>query len=324
MATVERLIKPSLKRNVKDGWEWSPEYVVYGDDIADEFAAFAAVDSATGLTLPYIGEIHNGLRCEDVEPSDHPGPHVWFFKTTWKAPTLENNPNENEEPPKARLRWKSGSISRQIAHDVNGNPIVNMAGVPYSESFEDEERTKIFVVTRREPFYDAALANGFEGCVNSNAMYVRGMYVGPGNMICNRVEPTSDEDIDTTAVDVEWEFELRQGYKPWLLRVLNQGHSGWRDGNDGPHMGEFYHLGGTDAVSEPVLLDRFGVPINSSGFVVKSDPHQSDASSAAIANPNVGELDYIEVAPESTSTARILIFKTRNTMNFAGLLPPFM
>jgi hypothetical protein len=281
------------------------------------------VDDTTGLAVPQIGDMLGTLRCEERAIDDSEVPGLYRISATYRTPELEGLDDEDpeEEPQKVRWRWKSGTISRQISHDTANLPIVNSAGTPYAEAFDDEERTKIITVWRKEPFYDVSFANFMEGCVNSIPMNVLGVPWGIGNVMCRHVEPTDDQDIDATVVEVEYEFELRSGYRPWDLRVMDQGYDGWVSRSGEAKTGKFYYAEGTEPIDDPVLLDGTGKPINTS-VVVKSDPVAKDADSTAIANPLVP--GQFEIDPDSPAFAKVLIFRTKRRTNFAGLLPPVL
>jgi hypothetical protein len=319
--TVERVHKPSLRQTLKE-WEYSPEFIVTIQpvilDAAGEMAALNAVDDTTGLAVPQIGDMLGTLRCEERAIDDSEVPGLYRISATYRTPELEGLDDEDpeEEPQKVRWRWKSGTISKNIGHDTENFPIVNSAGVTYSDTFEHEERTKILTAWRKEPFYDVNFAQFLEGRVNSVPMNVLGIACGPAQVLCRHIEPTSDQDEDATVVEVEYEFEIRAGLRPWDLRVVDQGHSGW---GSSTLQGEFWFANTSDPINDPVLLDGTGKPISPLVYV-KSNAQSSFLT--PVENPEPPT--HFQIDPDSPAMAKVLIFYTRDRANFAGLLPPVL
>ncbi len=320
--TVERLSKPSLKATDK-GWVWEPEWVVRG--VATEAEAFTAVDGSTGESIPGIGATQGFLRCKSVEPTDHPVPGVWFMKAVFEAPEIEGIDQPEREKP--RWKWDESQVEKSIAHDINGKPIVNSAGAPFGSEFSQTIPTEILHFWTWQPFYDPSGANALKGRANSEAMLVAGISVAKEQVLCKSIKPTSEQNADSEGVEVEYVFEIQPGYRPWQTRAIDWGHMGWGVSvNAGfPPVatvatGEFYHSAkGTDPVSDPVMLDGTGKPINEL-IVVRAGAN--DEFFAPVSNPNPPT--HFEIAPESTGDYKVLIFTTRHTADFRGLLPPVM
>ena len=316
--TVERKVSPALKQS-KTGWTYDPEFIVRGVDT--EAHAMRAVDATTGLAVPRIGDSEGGLICSGREVSEHPAPSVFFIKASFAGSEYDDGDGtEPPEEPIVRWRWKQGERSRDVECDVDGNPIVNSAGIPFSDSFSDEDSILILTAWRKQPLYDPVSAHALRNRVNSQAMNVLGIQLDGEQLWCKRIEPTNDQTPDTTVVEVEHEFWMTSGYRPWQLRVPDKSHMGLYLSDGEYKAGLLYPLDHRDPVDEAVLLNGEGLPINASHYAIKLDPDSTGVIPET--NPNVP--DWFEIAPESNDNGTILIFTRKHKANFRGLIPGVM
>lgn len=264
----------SLTMDNVNGWKATRFFTV----------ANATTDTIALLTagIPKINETHpltNLLTCTNVR-ADGVSPNYWEITAQYQQlPALgPNNTDPLKSPP--TLKWKVGTRSEKIDHDLFGMPLKNTANIPFKSAGTRDTGTLFLTITRNEPFFDVRKAINFQNTVNAAPWSPMGLpAVQSGQALCRSIAPVSEyTSAKVKYVTVAYEFEFRNGnnfsadqqprpdadgfYDGFKLCLISQGKSGWYYGTgDVPTPGEIVDPQG-NRLSDDVLLDEFGVPIS--------------------------------------------------------------
>lgn len=206
------------------------------------------------------------------------------------------------EPP--RLRWRGGYESVPVDRDPNGKPIVNSAGDPF-ENIYDDFRTRFFTIVVNLPFYDINYDVNYANRCNSNPWNPLNIgSLSRGQAKCLSVMPTDDIVSGAKYVPTAFEFEIRQGQRAvtsmggfngvWdgFQRVLlDQGPNGWYNTSGG--RGPFVNDKGDEVGS--VLLDSTGLPLLSTTKILVKQGNGAGATPLATPSANKTTADKFQV-----------------------------
>jgi hypothetical protein len=272
--------------------EWSPRQLVQNDKdwkatrvlmvlgVTDEMSALAAVDP--------VNAAHplNSLLAVKTRTAERPGFNLFKVTLGYAIPPdaskFPDKSNPLADPP--RFMWDPGNISEPIDRDIYGNPILNSAGDAFSRDASSDFGTLFLRVTRNQPFYDVKLHLLYQNRLNSDAFVIPlAGTVGPGQCRCVHIKPKGEYTLGAQYVAVETLFELRAGtgqdpdgiYDGFSIRLLD---NGTRSFDVNQKKGELFDTQRT-RVSQPVLLDGAGKPLDASSFTVygTDQPHANPA-----------------------------------------------
>ena len=295
-------------------WEVTHEYYVLGP--TSELDVYGAVDDDTGFKLPEKGDPHpenTGLIVASVSIDESDltaelGP-VWDARITWRSPTF------TDALPEPEWQWGDGSVSIDADSDENRNPFVNSAGDPITGTFQDEIPTGTLTVWLPQPFFDPALMFAVKNRVNSAAMTLFGTWsIGEQQMRCVGMRPTGRQKRSTLSVTTEFNFEFRDGYRPFQPKSIDRGFNGFYSGG-GTKLDRFYSLYAKDPYEDAVLLDGTGKPINTTFRV-------GAGYAAPIANPSVP--NWFTIEPGGPTTSRQLVYARKKTYDFRNFIAGVM
>lgn len=317
-----------LRINPDNIWEVGNLYVVTGP--ASKLDVPSAVDAVTGLQLPYKGTPHPEnpfLICSDVsidwQGSNDTQGDIWQCQVQWRsAGALQATPEPLE------WKWEQGIQSEQFDHDVDRKPYVNSSGFPLQGTFPDDVVVPILKVWQTQPLYDPAFAFSIANRVNKVAMTLFGTFaLDKEQLRCLYCVPVTNQRHAVQSIRVEYAFEIKDGYRPFQPRAVDQSLFGYYHDGGAEGVGRFFFAGdGTsppiDPCPEPVLLDGQGVPIDADNFKVGYTTETTPALYSPVVNPNVP--DWFDIDPDSPDDATLLIFTRKKPYDFRGMLPPVM
>lgn len=179
---------------------------------------------------------------------------IFHVTATYSTVPYEAQP-DNPLAARPQYSWSHIRVEGIIDVDVDGNAIVNSAGMPYDPPVTAlRDIHAVMRVTRNEAVYNEALALSFVGKVNS-ATY-RGY--APGYVMVNDINASSAEanvggqTIQYAVVNYELEFSPT----PFQISVLDAGFYEWDNTTDRPKpITDEYG----NPISSPALLDGNGL-----------------------------------------------------------------
>jgi hypothetical protein len=244
--------------------------VITTDDQVAGLAVLSAIDPITGIAIPPMGSYyHNGVPDTDPRYEFSKGSFVtglkaepWDSSTAWKV-TVEYGKYVFEPNPlirKVRCQFGGERTEKVIIFDKEGNPIINSTGDRYGEPITIDDHITTMNLTRNElvSTYDPLLASEFSNTINHdvwNGMPARKFKMG--------IIETSEEQWD--AFGEQWyytvSYPIQIAKTTWIKTLLDQGFNELDSyGNTKPIQYE------GQPVSDPVLLDGAGHPLNASGY----------------------------------------------------------
>ena len=244
------------------------------------------VQACLAAGIPQTNQSHpltKLLTCTSVR-ADGVSPNYFEVTATYtQLPSTGPTNDPLKSPP--TLKWKVGTKSEKIDHDLYGQVLKNTALVPFKSPGTRDSGTLFLTITRNEPFYDVKKALALQNTVNATVWSPMGLpAVGPGQALCRSIAPTKEYTSSKLQyIPIAYEFEFRQGnnfnpdqpakpdsdgfYDGFKLVLISQGKSAWYQdpaSNSGDVLlGEIVDAQG-NKLSEDVLLDGLGVPITPS------------------------------------------------------------
>ena len=220
-------------------------------------ASDTSVVAEQASEIPNIGESHPDdlfRYCVSLSSSRHSyGATESIFHVTATYSTVPQPDNPLAAAP--QISWSHIRVEGIVDIDIDGNAIVNSAGMPYDPPVTALRNIHaVMRVTRNEAIYDEALALSFVGKVNA-ATY-RGY--APGHCMINDINASSAEanvgglTIHYAVVNYEIEFSP----SPFQIKVLDAGFYEWDAATDRPiPITDEYG----NHISSPALLDGSGL-----------------------------------------------------------------
>ena len=250
-------------------------------DATSRFHALSELENEMGVTYGAIFEDHDGttplqwLRCVSIEitartpPPGGSGVALYYAVAQYKLQTINISISIGGEPDGAAA-WRCEGALQEVPADVDmeGEPIVNSAGVPFDTPLRMLRANLVVVATwiRTGMSFSAALslARVYRGKVNSSDW----MGADPREVLCRDVLPTL---IQKNMVQFEARFEYRDSYAVhgvtvagWDEATIDRGLSTWekRAGDADKKLYAITHTvgdnGAEQPVTQPVLLDGAG------------------------------------------------------------------
>jgi hypothetical protein len=211
------------------------------------------------------------------------------------------------EPP--TFNPQPAMISAPVDDDFDGNPLVNAAGFPITGLTDDFPALQIDV-SLNMPFFDTAGALAAMYCTNTGPKTVPAIgSIDTGQGYIKSIRPAQPFKLGAQYVRVLYSiFAQKDG---WKKRVPNKGTRGWYTGADGNnYSGPFCDIKGK-VITEPVLLDNAGLPLDVHGVRV--------LAGSAVCNP-VSYTGYIPSDIDSSNANITFInFKLKGTYDFGSL-----
>lgn len=211
--------------------------------------------------------------------------------------TVTPNEAQNAENPVDRaptVRWNFQAYQRPCVSDVDGSPIVNSAGDPFSPPLEREEKRPLLSVSRFENMFSPGMALAYQYAVNSDTF----MGVDPGYCRCNGIQAELHYEKNQYCWKVEYEFEFRK--EGFTVQVLDQGFRKLRSG------------------TPETMRDRQGTPLSSPGLLNGQGGQLSECYTA-IETTAPGPTDtFIEVADIDVFPDAPFVVKIGNEIIYVG------
>lgn len=271
-----------VRASLRDPWRAYREFIVTGT--SDTEAALEAVDGTSGLAVPQADEEWvpgSSLKCLGPEVVDRKGVDYWRIGCEYIVPpggsVTQNDPDPLLRKP--RVSWGVLRQSQSVDVDLDGRPILDTAGNPFSGAVRDMGGYS-FNVVRNEPFFDITKSHEYSLCVCDRNVTVDRVTFKKYRLLLDYIIPVGDYEFGARYVTMGYQFHYLPsdvlGEHPWQHRFLNIGDEGWYQGT-AKCKGKFTNEAG-DVISG-VRLDLNGVPIAFSGTTVKVATH------APISNP---------------------------------------
>jgi len=143
---------------------------------------------------------------------------LWNVTATYSIPerSLHRDPDKRlSEPP--RYRWTHGTAQEAIDLDIYDNPIVNSAGEGFRNPYITDVPLYFLTVKRFEVGFNPRTMLRYGKRVNSDVFFG----VQPGQAYCHHVMPTTEYDLTSPVIEVEYHFEFREDY--FEARMKDQG-----------------------------------------------------------------------------------------------------
>jgi len=128
-------------------------------DDPEEFGQ-AAIDDVGDDMPEFIGDMV--LLNYSAESSSEDGLD-WIVTANYGTPEEEENPL-NERP---KVSWSLAQFQENVEYDINGKPILNSAGEPYSEPVQIDQSRLVLTITRNEASFNPALALAYADAVSA-------------------------------------------------------------------------------------------------------------------------------------------------------------
>lgn len=247
----------------------------YPNSVAAINAVISNFGTRPGVTHPDDNSLF--VTMEGLSARNNGGPTTWIVGVGYKY--LAAADGQDLTPLDRRTRWDIdiGTATAITDHDIYGNPLANAAGGPYEPAPFD---IATIVVTARKyfPNFSINYALRFLNHVNYTPVTLTSFgTLGPLQLKCTAFTPTTTIILtQELPIEVMIRFEVRnsrlagQPNDPgFVLRKKNQGFRGFfQDSSGKVQQGDFSIPDPTHEtiyinVTEPVLLDEVGRPIDS-------------------------------------------------------------
>jgi hypothetical protein len=157
-------------------------------------------------------------------------------------------------------------ITEPTDRDLDGRLLMNAAGDIYTDATQTVDIT-CWTFRKNYPFWNQVWFDSFQGRVNKDPILLAGVKFSAQHACCLNVRP---EPFNTKSkfVTVSWTIagipDNLLGPYPWQHRFVNVGRQGWYSDGGTKKKAPFTMLseGGWQAVTEPVLLSRNGLPLD--------------------------------------------------------------
>lgn len=323
MATKVKKIRPREANDSPFGFEVVRQYRVMGP--STEFDALKAVDDTTGLAIPQRS-LFGGDPLDDnsaytvyerncvwenysAEYGD-----VWIIRITYRSPQFDVTTESLE------WEWDQQLITQQASSDINGNPLINLAGDPLIGGYGRETLMHILRVWFTRTYTPSTTSSIVNMC-NASALTLfpgtaEATTIDAEQMKCLYYKPLDRLKKNGQQVRIETAFAFLPGYRPWQLKTPNTGFNSWYFGTGNVSAKGRLHFNYNRQPSEdPVLLDFAGRPLSGT-----STYRVTEALEVAIANPEA----YPWIEARNVDGGIELIFDQYNTYEFTGFITGVM
>jgi len=199
--------------------------VVTDSGLDDHAIAISAVgifpgDPHPNLTVPALARSFEADHSED-------DPTFWLVRVDYRSITEDDIPQPNpiQDPPK--ISWSASTSRRTLYEDLNGDLIVNYAGLPYDPPVERDESEWVVSYSRNQAVVPFWLLN-YENAVNSDPFTVAGYPVAPLKAKISGLKIGDRETRENVSFyPVSLEIHLRA--EGWRERRLNAGYEEYKD-----------------------------------------------------------------------------------------------
>lgn len=284
------------------------------------------VREVSGVSTANAAQAASGLGKNSVHPEDQNficdnwdaqklSPD--FFRLTFSfSPKDFGDPNNPLAAP-MRIHWDIGLTSEPVDRDVDGNPILNSGFDPFDPPTLADFPELYLNVTRYEPApFNVARALSFIRTVNQGSITIGGAMFTDGQCYLRRYAPTTEYTLDARAIEVGYEFCMRE--QGWDTRLLDQGLRGWNTRNNATT--EMFHPAEPNAptpttaptqISSAVRLNGKGKPLDTSLVTAGGDTLDQRPSSPKGAT--------IEKSPDGSAVFLIYKRYKRSKFQLLGL-----
>lgn len=279
----------------------------------DVDGATSAADALAASGIPDINDAHplkSDCKVKSL-PVERNGFNSYLVRAIYETPADGNShpgPGAQTDPldMPPTIYWEIGSTSEEIDRDVNGNPLTNSAGDPYT-GVTREFTTYYLILEQNEASFDVDKAGDYSNYVNSHNFSITGVGTfAAGNLLCKTIAPCEPYTSGASYVRVRYTFEARvDGFK---RRFRDEGVYAWYS-NSGDKKGQIYLKTG-EQITAPVLLDGTGGVKNYSAYNI-GDPRQT------YSNANIGNPPGAEVVTETN--AIFLKYQVYPSRSFTGI-----
>lgn len=299
--------------------------------VANALEAEADLANQMGVAFGASHDLDASIGAEQPVIGTPRGPNI-YESTVNYVPKGRLVPGGGGDDPLARpIRWLWRSAPRTESMDIDAQdrPIVNAAGQPFQSDFPRTFNGRILIARRWEVNYRSGVAEDFENTVNLSQITIpRVGTFAKGRLSLLSYEPEEEyTSASTDPVPCIYTFEVRAGLKQdtdeiwdgFKFRIRNEGFMGWYQPTDeegeadgDPVLGDFVTAEG-EPVSEPVLLDAAGMPIDETIKVMST----RGATEDPVEWPD-GPLDQ-NIIEETDSGVVFLKYRRCKVINYAPL-----
>lgn len=237
---------------------------------------------------PAIGSSHPRFRdLRVVNKSAGPGLAERTLTVRYQWMPQGWNPKDSNTDPLSRvprITWGTGFTTEPWLFDVYGNPITNSAFDALANPPQKEKYFKTLRITRWERNYDIRLATMFEGKINAKDIVSGNVTFRARTVKCTAIAPVSEYGADESPLQIAYDFQLfstaptttgnrllpweiaRDPFKHWFLDSGLRGYSG----ASGANPGDFTYESSGERVSDEILLNGYGAPMEPSKYQVNA------------------------------------------------------
>lgn len=312
--------------------------VATAGETLDEFNVLGARHVTTNALLPQLNTPSSTdprYYVQRVSAPRFDGPRAAEVAISYRL-GKGSGEQEEEDPLSVPLRYRvrNGVSGEPTDSDVNGKPLVNSAGDPFSGTVNTNISALYIDVVRNEGAYDLNRAYQFTNTINGDGFVLAGYAIRPGEAYCLGIEPEREFKLNDPYVPVVYSFELRplrtlangNEANQFIHRLLDQGQRAWGYGSGGGdyELAQIHHKAGdgTDItpVSSDVLLSGDGTPLDQSGYVTTNPNFDQEDNKGW--EPQVGGNDKAPNAErdvDANTGATFLLYQKFKTSNFSEL-----
>lgn len=171
----------------------------------------------------------SGMRVAQDPYATRLSPDLWEVRVTYQHPSLAVG---GGVPPvvdngEITVQWIQRRQSYEIDRDVNGNPITNSAGEPFSNPPQAEKTEYGIVIKKWETGYTPQTANAYIDHVNATTWNLfagtpNALFVTPGVALCTRFGPEQEFAPADAKLLISYEFLF--AFDGWKTRNLDSGY----------------------------------------------------------------------------------------------------
>jgi hypothetical protein len=258
MRIIRIVEKPGSRRSEYDdagGRRFSIAYTAQTDVVVNE------VELRRFREVPSEGDSYDldpRAGCKRVAcQRDATTPLVWSIECEWeRAPDAEQDDKSGPDsrPSSVRVSWSSVPYEEFEHRDLDDRPMLDAAGMPFSQPVAIPRRHLLLTIQRRERSYDAMSAYAIGDSVNSAPWFGFPRYTVKADFPdATQEEESRGKGITYRFWNVTYKFQMNR--RLWIpSRVLN---AGFKCLNDAGKLVDCTDEVGNPA-SRPMLLTRDG------------------------------------------------------------------
>jgi len=302
-------------------------------EVLNPVNVYSALHQTSNAPLPVVGQASPLDSRYFVQSINHRirGPHFAEIAISYKLG--KGSGEQEEEDPlnnPVRYRVRNGITSEATDADVNGNPLLNSAGDPFSGTVQTNISAIFIDAIRNESAYNFPQAIAYTNKVNADVFSLAGYPIQPGEAYCLGIHPESDFKLDDTYVTVVYSFEIRDRLAlnngdrvtAFIHRLLDQGRRGWAYATgDGANIQDIYSKNGdgTDPtqVSSDIRL-RDGIPLERDSHITNNPNFDDSDGRGWQAQTPPGKAPGATRDIQATG-ATFLLYQKHLTANFGAL-----